>query len=145
MSSQTATSITTGSCSCDKVKYAFRGQPLASALCHCLKCKRGNGSSFSTNIIVPAVAFELIRGEPAKYTNKGESGKDGSSHFCRDCGSPLYVTSELAAGVVIVKTGTIDRWDLVETNFKPTTEMFCATKYSWLPSIEGATKLSGAN
>ena len=133
-------------CSGDRVRTVKDNQTdHIEALCHCLKCKRSNGSSFSTNLIVPASAFELRSGSPAHYTSKGQSGKDGSSHFCSDCGSPLYVTSELAAGVVIVKAGTLDDLEMAQTTFKPTTEMFCTTKHNWLPAIEGAVQLSGAN
>ncbi|KAL0935480.1 DUF636 domain protein [Colletotrichum truncatum] len=145
MASSQESTTTTGECSCGKIKYSFQGKPLMSALCHCLKCKRSNGSSFSTNLIVPEATFKFKEGEPAQFVSKGDTGKDGTSHFCRNCGSPLIVSSAAVPGVVIVKAGTLDDWESMQTMFTPTTEMFCATKFSWLPAVEGAASLSGSS
>ena len=46
--------------------------------------------------------------------------------------------------MVIVKAGTLDNLSLNETKYKPTVEIFCENKYSWLPDIEGAKKFDGA-
>ncbi|KAJ4152147.1 hypothetical protein NW765_017656 [Fusarium oxysporum] len=56
----------------------------------------------------------------------------------------LYVTSEAASEMVIVKAGTLDNLSLNETKYKPPVEIFCENKYSWLPDIEGAKKFDGA-
>lgn len=61
-------------------------------------------------------------------------------NFCLECGTPLYVTSDGAPGVVIVKAGTLDVLSLNETNYRPTVEIFCKEKYSWLPGIEGTKR-----
>lgn len=56
----------------------------------------------------------------------------------------LYIDSEMAPGLVILKAGTLDDLSLNETKYKPTAEMFCENKYSWLLNVEGAKQFDGA-
>ncbi|KAJ4176187.1 hypothetical protein NW759_017557 [Fusarium solani] len=136
--------MTTGGCACGALKYSFDGEPLVSALCHCNGCKRSSSSDYTSNLIVPASTFHSTLGTAKTYTSKGGSGNNRSSHFCPECGTMLYVTSEAASEIVIVKAGTLDNLSLNETKYKPTVEIFCENKYSWLPDIEGAKKFDGA-
>jgi hypothetical protein len=155
--------MATGSCACGVLKYSFNSEPLVcvglelvllyvlsanlhpgpQALCHCNGCKRSSSSVYTHNLLVPAATF-TTSGIAKTYTDKGESGKNRSFHFCRECGTTLYITSENIPGVVVVKAGTLDDLSLNEINYRPTVEIFCKEKYSWLPDIEGARKFNGA-
>ncbi|RSL81750.1 hypothetical protein CEP51_005614 [Fusarium floridanum] len=117
--------MTTGSCACGALRYSFNSAPVVSALCHCNGFKKSSSSNYTHNLIVPAVSFT-------------------TSGTAKECGTPLYITSEGAPGAVIVKAGTLDDPSLNEVNYRPTVEMFCKEKYSWLPDIERARKFHGA-
>ncbi|KAL6408107.1 glutathione-dependent formaldehyde-activating protein [Ilyonectria robusta] len=133
-----------GQCSCGSIRYSFTGEPLNVSLCYCNGCRRSSSSAFTTNILVLESNFVSTAGTPKAFKRKGGSGNEGSEHFCPDCGAQLYVTSNAAPGIVIIKAGTLDDWRLNDTKFKPTVEIFCQYKYNWLPDIGGTTKFEGA-
>ncbi|KAJ3534005.1 hypothetical protein NM208_g7728 [Fusarium decemcellulare] len=135
---------TTGGCSCGNVTWSFEGEHIVSAICHCNRCKRNNGSLCSINLIVPAAGFKETTGKAKSYTSKGPSGNNGSSFFCENCGSPLYIKSDLGPGLVIIKAGSLDDVSLLEGKFKPSAEIFCETKLNFLPAVEGLTSFPGA-
>ncbi|KAI8680464.1 CENP-V/GFA domain-containing protein [Fusarium keratoplasticum] len=135
--------MATGSCACGLLKYSFNSEPLVCALCHCNGCKRSSSSVYTHNLLVPAATF-TTSGIAKIYGDKGQSGKNRSFHFCQECGTTLYIVSENIPGVVVVKAGTLDDLSLNEIKYRPTVEIFCKEKYSWLPDIEGARKFNGA-
>ncbi|KAJ4248334.1 hypothetical protein NW757_008492 [Fusarium falciforme] len=135
--------MATGSCACGLLKYSFNSEPLVCVLCHCNGCKRSSSSVYTHNLLVPAATF-TTSGIAKTYTDKGQSGKNRSFYFCQECGTTLYITSENIPRVVVVKAGTLDDLSLNEINYRPTVEIFCKEKYSWLPNIERARKFNGA-
>lgn len=87
------------------------------------------------NLIVPAPAFRETSGKAKTYTSKGGSGADSTSHFCDNCGSPLYITSDAAPGIIIIKSGTIDDVTLLQGKYKPGLEIYCDSKLDFVPKI----------
>lgn len=158
-----ASRMVTGSCACGGLTYSFNSDPLVcvgvdlallyirstnpylglQALCHCNGCKRSSSSVYTHNLLIPAARF-TTSGNSKAYKDKGESGKDRSFHFCPECGTTLYIVSENIPGVIVVKGGTLDDLRLNERKYRPTFEIFCKDKYSWLPDIEGSKKFDGA-
>ncbi|KIL92435.1 glutathione-dependent formaldehyde-activating protein [Fusarium avenaceum] len=136
--------MTTGQCACGVLKYSFSSEPVISVLCHCSGCKRASSSDYTNNLIIPVDAFQMTSGTAKIYTSKGGSGKGCSKYFCEECGTMLYIDSEITPGLVILKAGTLDDLSLNETKYKPAAEIFCENKYSWLPNVEGAEQFNGA-
>lgn len=75
----------TGGCQCGAVRFAIHAEPLDSYICHCRMCQKQFGNVCAPLIDVGLEAFELTRGEIARFM----SSELGSRGFCRDCGTPL--------------------------------------------------------
>ncbi|KGO76687.1 Glutathione-dependent formaldehyde-activating enzyme/centromere protein V [Penicillium italicum] len=78
-----------GGCFCGKVRVEYKGQPLASGLCHCLDCRKLTGSPYSYAFIVKSTNLE-VSGSPKEVAKTADSGNSIKNYFCPDCG--LYYT-----------------------------------------------------
>ncbi|MBV9044244.1 MAG: GFA family protein [Alphaproteobacteria bacterium] len=96
-----------GGCRCGAIRYEVSAEPMATMNCHCRDCQYASGTGFSTVAVVPAAAFKLTKGEPRRFTVKGDSGQDITRCFCEVCGTPLF--SEPPGGqIMVVKAGSLD-------------------------------------
>lgn len=109
-----------GGCLCGKVRYAITAAPdtpaggpvssLCNFICHCGNCKKASGTHMANTSMFRRDQFSLTLGAPAAY----EDGNNDSENvllrwFCRDCGSPLYITSPTTdSSFVTVASGTLD-------------------------------------
>src|SRR5687767_612752 len=98
--------MVSGSCLCGKVSYAVRGRPLAMYQCHCGTCRKANGSSLATNIMVRTQDFEVTAGKESLTAFESSPGKH--RYFCSACGSPIYSHGEKTRQIVSVRCGTLD-------------------------------------
>lgn len=55
-----------------------------------IDCRKGTGSAFSTNFMIPDENFTLVAGDPKTYTKKADSGNNITSFFCSNCGTILW-------------------------------------------------------
>lgn len=85
----------------------------------------------------------MTKGAPKALPKKADSGKIITSNFCGDCGSTLWRESDTYAGLRIIKAGTLDGEDALESA-RPALELFTANRISWLPDIEGTQLNKGA-
>lgn len=119
-----------GGCLCGQVRYAFSGDPMMTAICHCRHCQKQSGAPFS---LVYVVADEAYRenGETRIYEDRGESGAAVYRHFCATCGSPIRSMAAALPGLTIVKAGTLD----LPAPWTPALEAYCDSALGWMPPI----------
>ena len=117
----------TGGCLCGAVRYAFTGEPLMQAVCHCKNCQRQAGSGWSMLIMLPEPAVR-ITGEVTTYTDHGESGGEVLRQFCPTCGSPLFSRVPAQPGVIFIKAGTLDD----TSGFTPQMQFWTDSKQDWI-------------
>jgi hypothetical protein len=129
-----------GGCLCGRVRYAFPGEPVLTAVCHCRHCQKQSGSAFSIVAAVPAADFTLV-GQPRVYLDSSDGGRAVERHFCADCGSPILSIIEPMPGFVLIKAGTLDD----ASRLKPTVEVFCDHALPCVPPIQGTEKHAGSN
>jgi hypothetical protein len=122
-----------GSCACGAVHYVLKGEPLATAVCHCRHCQKQSGSAFSFNLIVKEADYAQS-GETKSYVTIGDSGQPSYRHFCPQCGSPIITKAAVMPGVVIVKAGTLDSME----GLQPQREIYTDHAADWLDPVEGA-------
>ncbi|ROT39232.1 DUF636 domain protein [Sodiomyces alkalinus F11] len=125
-----------GGCICGAVRIQSTGEAQAKALCYCLDCRKTTGSTFSTNILVPAEGFTLTKGTPKEFAKTANSGKTITSFFCGDCGTTLWRETETYTGSKILKVGTFDHASALE-DAKPLVELFTRNRPSWQTPIAG--------
>jgi hypothetical protein len=122
-----------GSCACGAVHYVLKGEPVATAVCHCRHCQKQSGSAFSFNLIVKEADYAQT-GETKSYVTIGDSGQPSYRHFCPQCGSPIITKVAVMPGMVIVKAGTLDSME----GLQPQREIYTDHAAEWLDPVEGA-------
>ena len=95
-----------GGCQCGAVRYQVVGEPFFMVYCHCVQCRRANGTSLATSINIRTRDFVVSQGADALRAY--ESSPGNHRHFCSVCGSPIY--GEMAAYPELrsIRAGTLD-------------------------------------
>src|SRR4029079_12558161 len=124
-----------GSCLCGQIRVSLKAEPMTAALCHCLHCQKAGSSTFS--LVVLAKADDVvIEGNPASYSDHGDSGEEVIRRFCGNCGSPIetLTAGTRAGGIRIIKAGVFAE----QAPFTPTLEIYCVRRPDWLPKLSNA-------
>ena len=64
------TEVHEGGCLCGEVRYAARGEPVRTSVCHCAYCQRRTGAAFAVLPVFRAEAVAFLRGETASYRHR---------------------------------------------------------------------------
>lgn len=60
-----------------------------------------------------------------------------ANHFCKTCGTLMYRVGAAFPGCSILRLGTVDDFNLVETKLKPQRELFVKDRVSWFSGVQG--------
>ncbi|KAK3637389.1 hypothetical protein LTR56_008719 [Elasticomyces elasticus] len=134
-----------GSCACGATKYTFSGDPVTSAICHCLDCRKLTASAFSTAFLVPSTNFAFSEGSPVKTTTLKHhvEGMTLTPHFCGNCGSFICKTvdDDRFRGCHIVMAGTLDAEN--DHVAKPEMELWTKYRLDWVKPLDGVRQCVG--
>ena len=122
----------TGRCECGNVRLKIKGEPMFSANCHCLVCQHLSGAGHVFFLVFPQSNVE-ITGKVSQYKYKADSGRIAATHFCPNCGSKLYGTSELVPGTYGVMAGCLDD----TSAYRPKVTAFAKRVQAWDQLAEG--------
>ncbi|KAL5485369.1 PDH1 [Sanghuangporus weigelae] len=84
-----------GSCLCEGIQFEIKGEPSVITRCHCFNCRKQTGCAFQPNLVFPDAAIRFTKGEEKRevYRDAAQtSGNIGYRHFCKTCGSHLFVS-----------------------------------------------------
>jgi hypothetical protein len=112
-----------GGCFCGRVRYRVSGEPLRSAICHCVSCRRTSGALSVAWVSFPYRRFSFIEGEPADFRSSDEVSRT----FCQSCGTSLTYRDDEDADCIDVTTASLDRPD----EFPPTRHIWLEDKLAW--------------
>ena len=76
-----------GNCICGSVSFEIKGQVPGLYHCYCTLCQKQGGTASNAATIVYLEYFRWISGE--SEIQKWNKDTGFSSHFCRNCGSPV--------------------------------------------------------
>ena len=107
------------------------------AICHCTHCQRQSGSILSFNVVVREADYDQ-RSETRVYVDRGDSGQPLYRHFCGSCGSPVFTTTALAPGMIVVRAGTLDSME----GLHPQTETYADHAVQWFAPVAGAARFA---
>jgi hypothetical protein len=116
----------TGGCFCGAIRYAFSGEPLLAANCHCRDCQRTTGCGHAPIIVVQKDATS-ITGSPTWFDFVADSGKINRRGFCPTCGTSLFSLLEAMPDVLGIKAGTMDE----PAQYQPAMDIFTASAQPW--------------
>jgi hypothetical protein len=119
----------TGSCGCGAVRFLIEGPIKSVANCHCSKCRKFNGSAFSTYAAVPRPALKFIVGEAGLSAHTLVSGF--VRHFCRHCGSPVFNLNPDFPNHYMVNLGAFDR----PADLLPAINVYCSSMLPWVSKV----------
>lgn len=114
-----------GGCLCGAIRFEASGAPLYSILCHCRDCQRVSGTGHVPVMGMPRMSFK-VTGATRSFNAGGSSGK-AERHFCANCGSLLFGTSDLAPDAVSIFVGALDEPSI----FKPEAALFVQSRHAW--------------
>lgn len=60
-----------------------------------------------------------------------------TNYFCNTCGSLMYRVSGNYPGHSILRLGTVDDFNLAEGRLRPTMELYCKDRVSWVAGVPG--------
>ncbi len=117
----------TGSCLCGRVQFRIDGALEPIQVCHCLQCRKAQGTPFATNTPVEADAFTLTSG--AELLKAYESSPGKQRVFCSRCGSPIYSSKDSLPGVLRIRAGLLNE----SLQVGPAAHAYVGSKANWWP------------
>ena len=115
----------TGSCLCGGVKFEISQEIGPIQICHCIQCRKAQGSAIVTNAPVQEENFKFISGGDLLSSFESSPGKQ--RFFCKVCGSPIYSKTTKLPGVLRIRAGTIDG----DIDTKAMAHLYVAHKANW--------------
>jgi hypothetical protein len=112
-----------GGCICGRVRYRIDGEPLGSAICHCVSCRRASGAQSVAWLTFPLEEFSFVSGDPPEY----RSSPGVSRTFCDNCGTSLTYGQDEEPDSIDVTTASLDFPD----EFPPTRHIWLEDKVAW--------------
>jgi hypothetical protein len=125
-----------GSCLCGAVKYEIEGDLGPVMLCHCSKCRKGNGSAFNTASLVNTADFRLLSGND--HLTEFETGPGIWRIFCKTCGSPLYSRRSAMPEAIRIRVGTLD----TPVPGKVSGHIYVGSKAEWFDILDDAPQFA---
>jgi hypothetical protein len=118
-----------GGCHCGAIRYWVRGAPVHAALCHCADCRRHSGAPMVCWTLFGNDDFAVTKGEARVYV----SSEHGRRHFCGDCGTGLFYTSEAVfPGQTDVQSATLDD----PAALPPQGQIQTAERIAWMTDLD---------
>lgn len=112
-----------GGCFCGRVRYGVAGEPLGSAICHCVSCRRASGAQSVAWLTFPFEEFSFVSGDPREY----RSSPGVSRTFCEHCGTSLTYRHDEEPDSIDVTTASLDLPD----KLPPTRHIWLEDKVAW--------------
>lgn len=127
----------TGSCLCSKVQFRITS-PLGTAVyCHCIQCRKANGTAFASGAALPAKNFELTAG--GELIREYESSPGKFRAFCSNCGSPVYSRRVADPETIRVRLGTLDG----DPGRRPQAHIWVDAKAPWFDITDSLPQYQG--
>ena len=114
-----------GDCLCGGIQLIVSGKISDIIHCHCSLCRKSSGTAFATNGFVNAAEISITKGKGLLKYYELRPGK--KRHFCSNCGSPIYSSSNADPTRFCLRLGIVDS-DIVE---KPMSHNFVTSKANW--------------
>ncbi len=102
-----------GKCLCGAVSYQSTSDPMLSAHCYCVDCRKTSGTGHGTHVVTKQDSAS-ITGQLAAYDHPADSGNVVSRNFCPTCGSPIYSTNSAMPGMIFFRASSLDDLEIIQ-------------------------------
>jgi Glutathione-dependent formaldehyde-activating enzyme len=103
----------TGGCACGAIRYESTAEPMMMLHFHCRDCQRSSGGPFSSFVVVPAEAFNLLQGSPRFHASPSARGGASALSAARRLWSRQTRTLTLSGSGLrawMIRAGSICKW-----------------------------------
>lgn len=115
----------TGGCSCGRVRFRLRGNPIVTHCCHCRDCQKVSGSAFRVNAMIESDRLIVLEGEPEPH--QAEAGH--KLVRCPTCTLALWsFHPHLGEAIAFVGVGVLDEGE----RLPPEAHYFTRSKHPWV-------------
>ena len=116
------------SCSCGQLGIVVEGEPSMVAACNCIECQKRTGSVLGVGAYFKDEHVTETYGKSSSYERQGDSGLNGKSHFCPNCGSTVFWHAEFMKNHTGVAVGCF-----ADPNFPaPKYSAWNHTRHKWV-------------
>ncbi len=115
-----------GHCACGEIKLEIETTKANVVNCHCNRCRKLNGSSFSTYIVVSGKRVMLTKGE--EFITSYSPSEYAVKNFCKNCGTPIFNQNLKYPHLKMVHLGAVNTLEEI----KPNMNIFCQSRLSWI-------------
>ena len=124
-------------CHCKNVRWSAVPPAVSRIRCHCGNCRQLSGADYSTYVVVPEEAFQVIQGQA--FLSQYQDGISSRS-FCQKCGTTVFLNNgKHFPGHVVLPLGIIEG----DTDaLTPQAHVYVTDKAEWGDIPEGETGLS---
>lgn len=120
-----------GSCLCGAVKYEIRPPFVTFGYCHCSRCRKASGSSYTSNLIADPAHFRWTSGADFVVRYDLTEARSFATTFCRRCGSPLPHATR-SGRELIVPAGSLGD----DPGIRPAHHIFWDSRAVWCSAKE---------
>lgn len=131
--------LCTGGCLCQSVRYEAAPISNTAYYCHCRDCQIGSGSAFHVAVFSEQKAFKLTAGEFSCYETVADSGRALQRLFCGQCGTPVAWTGKGFPEIVLLTLSSLDDPEA----FPPVHEGWTRSAVSWCRIGEQVKSFAG--
>ena len=110
---------------CGTVRYELKSEPSDCGWCHCRTCQLSSGTPAQAFAGVPRGDWVATSGSESIRTV--HSSSFGQRFFCRECGTPLYVTVDHQPETLDFSVVTLDDPEAVPPEY----HIFWSSKIGW--------------
>lgn len=100
--------IYTGSCQCEAVRYAIKGDGVNLFVCHCTQCQKQSSSAFGMALWVSDYEVLNLTGQLTIWSRETANEQTISGEFCSACGSRVFHRHSANDSMISIKPGTLD-------------------------------------
>jgi hypothetical protein len=102
---------------------------------------------FATNFTILDTHLKHLRGQENlsvfSQSKTIGTGNTMANYFCKTCGSLMYRAGTGFPGMSILRVGTVDDFNLMETKLKPRIEQYTEERVNWLHGASGVEQHEG--
>ncbi len=120
------TQVWSGGCACGAIRYDIAGDPLAMVDCQCRDCQSESGTGHASHVVFRSKGVtipEMANG----WEMRGDSGNLKTRHFCRTCGSPVFMTFAANPDILTVRAASLDE----PQRYQPQIVTYASRGYAW--------------
>ena len=120
------TQVWSGGCAFGAIRSDIAGDPLAMVDCQCRACQIESGTGHASHVVFRSKGVtipEMANG----WEMRGDSGNLKTRHFCRTCGSPVFMTFAANPDILTVRAASLDE----PQRYQPQIVTYASRGYAW--------------